>query len=254
MQCTNNLKQIAMATHLYHEAHNVFPLGAGNLGKAGQETFDWMARILPYIEQGNVWSNIDFGVPYYEVNEKNNTFMRLNFPWAQCPSTPDLPARVTCCGNISGVEDAGVSSYAATSTHLKINRADTATGSGIIYSDSATNFADVKDGTSHTFLAGEFYANNEIDYKNILAGFGSMYCPNSSCYLGSMWAFANFQTTAYGINQRAGYLASGVDSFHPGGANFVMADGSVTFISENIEQTTLAALTTRAGGEPISGF
>lgn len=251
IQCTNNLKQIGLATHNYHDAHKVFPLGVGNTSNnpVGQYGFDWMARILPFVEEGTVWSNIDFDVPYYVLHAKNNEFMKKNLTWAQCPSTPDLPAFVTCCGGIPGVEDAGVSSYSAVSTHLQINYAETLTGSGIIYNDSRTAFKHVKDGTSHTLLASEFYCNDDLNMKTFLAGFGALYCPGGDCFLGNMWAFANFQTTYYGINSRAGYVASGVDSFHAGGANCAMADGSVHFLTEEISQATLNALTTRDGGE-----
>lgn len=252
-QCSNNLKQIALATHIYHGSHKKFPNGTGNIGEHRYE-FDWLAQLLPCIEGGTVWSNVDFKVPYYVPHPKNNLHMKINLPWAQCPSTPDLPAFVTCCANIPGVEDAGVSSYSATSTHLKIDYAETMTGSGILYCDSKTKFKDVMDGTSHTFLASEFYCNNDLNQKKSLATYGAQYCPGETCYLGNMWAFANFQTTFFGINQRAGYIGSGVDSFHPGGANFAMADGSIHFLSETTQQTILNALTTRDGGESTRGF
>ena len=255
-QCTNNLKQIALGVHSYHDSHKTFPLGSGILSWEYPHPykFDWMARILPYLEQGNVAANMDFDAPHYELDVPgtvNNKFMKTQFEWAQCPSTPDLPALVSCCANIPGVEDAGVTSYAATSTHLRLLYADTLQGSGIIYSDATHSFKDVSDGTSQTFLASETYFNDDLNAKDWLASYGDLYCPGGACYLGSMWAAANFQTTYYGINQRPGYAGSGVDSFHPGGANFAMADGSIHFISESIAQTTLEALTTREGGEVV---
>jgi len=54
--------------------------------------------------------------------------------------------------------------------------------------------------------------------------------------------------------RRAAHFDSGVDSFHPGGVQFAFADGHVDFLSESIEQSTLEALTTRAGGEPVSDY
>jgi len=258
-QCTNNLKQIALGVHSYHGSYKTFPLGSGILSWEHPHPykFDWMARILPYLEQGNVAANMDFDAPHYALDVPgvvNNKFMKTQFVWAQCPSTPDLPALVSCCANIPGVEDAGVTSYAATSTHLRVLYADTLRGSGIIYSDATHSFKDVTDGTSHTFLASETYFDDDLNAKDVLAGYGDLYCPGGACYLGSMWAAANFQTTYYGINQRPGYAGSGVDSFHPGGANFAMADGSIHFISESIEQTTLDALTTRDGEDLTNDF
>ena len=137
---------------------------------------------------------------------------------------------------------------------MRVLNAETLQGSGIIYNDAQHSFKDVSDGTSHTFLASETYFNDDLNAKDSLAGYGDAYCPGGGCHLASMWAFANFQTTYYGINQRPGYAGSGVDSFHPGGANFAMADGSIHFISESIAQTTLQALTTREGGEVTEDF
>ena len=254
-QCTNNLKQVALAVQIYNEAHAAFPMGAGNIGMAGFFMFDWMARVLPYIEAENVWANIDFLMPYNEPHPTNNMFMKKSFSWGECPSSPGLPARTTCCYMLPGPEDAGVTSYSATTTHLDLPFAETVTGSGIIFNDSDIKFGDVRDGTSNTFLAAEVFHDDDIDYKNYLATtYGDAYCPNSECYLGAMWAFQNFATTYYGINKHAGDEAAGVDSLHPGGANFAMVDGSVHFFDENTKQLLLIALTTREGGEVVSGF
>ena len=255
-QCTNNLKQIALGVHSYHDAHNAFPLGSGNISwdYPPAYSFDWLARTLPYLEQENVSSQMDLDAPYYVPDApgvNNNKFMKTQFEWAQCPSTPDLPAFGSCCANIPGIEDAAITSYAATSTHLRVLYAETLQGSGIIYNDAEHSFKDVSDGTSQTILASETYFNDDLNAKDWLSDYGDAYCPGGGCHLASMWAFANFQTTFFGINQRPGYAGSGVDSFHPGGANFAMADGSIHFISESIEQTTLDALTTRDGGEVI---
>jgi len=65
-QCTNNLKQIALGVQSYHDSHNAFPLGSGNISwdYPPEYKFDWLARILPYLEQENVSSNMEFdGMP-----------------------------------------------------------------------------------------------------------------------------------------------------------------------------------------------
>lgn len=219
-QCSNNLKQLVLATHNYHDTYRVFPLGSGNTSGSvfGYLMFDWAARILPYIEMDPLYRQIDFTVGYNARHTQNNAAMKTQIETFQCPSYPDLPAWATCCGGIPGVEDAAVSSYSATSDHrADNNRGDMLDGTGILFPASTTRMRDIIDGTSNTVIMSESYADDDLDFKNWLAGLGSAYCPSSDCFLGKMWSFANFVTTGYGINNRVGHQAAGVESFNPGG-------------------------------------
>ena len=258
-QCSNNIKQILLAVHNYHDTHKVFPMGHGNThsGVTGYIMFDWMARTLPYIEMEPLYQQIDFGVGYNVVHATNNAAQKTTVVAFQCPSHAELPQWTTCCGGIPGVADAGAASYSAITTHLVVNRADPLDpeeATGIIYGLSRLRMRDVLDGTSNTVAVSENYSDYDIDRKNFLAGYGSAYCPSSVCYLGKMWAFQNFITTAHGINRHIISDSSAVESFHPGGAQFGLVDGSARFISETIDQLTLEALTTREGGETIGEF
>ena len=261
-QCGNNLKQIVLALHNYHDTHSAFPMGSNHTtGGAypGYFMFDWVARTLPFLEQQAVHSNINFGIGYNIVNAINNEMMKSQFPTLECPSTTGLPNWTFCCGGIPGAPNhAAVTSYSAVSTHQVITGqyplARTYTGTGVIYALSRTRMRDVVDGTSNTLIVGETYTDYDTNTKTFYAGFGASYCPGGNCYLGNFWAHGNFINTAYGINRRAGHMMKGIDSYHPGGAQFALVDGNVRFISENIQQATLNALTTREGGETIDAY
>jgi prepilin-type N-terminal cleavage/methylation domain-containing protein len=272
-QCRNNAKQIALALHNYNSSFNVFPYGSHNsvtqappngwgLNKLA---FDWMAYLLPYVEQTAVYNTINFDVGYN--NPLNQPAIKAQIPVFQCPTQPGLPQWVTCCGGIPGIEDAGSTQYSATSTHLTIaegghvDGGDTARiaggGSGVIHTMSRTTFRDIPDGTSNTFLFAESYFDDDVGRKQFLASLGTAYCPNAQCYTGKFWAFLNVISTAYGINRPYPLTTAsecGVRSFHEGGAHFGFSDGHVSFLSENIDQTLLENLTTKNGAEVVGEY
>ena len=261
-ECSNNLKQIVLGLHNYHDVHGAFPMGANHSTGGSYPSylmFDWLARTFPFLEQDTVSSNINFGIGYNINHATNNKMMKTQIDILQCPSTPGLPKWTTCCSGIPGAEDAAVTSYSAVSTHLVITgqfpMARTYSGSGVIYALSRTRMRDVLDGTSTTVVLSESWTDYDINTKNWYAtNYGSAYCPSSNCYLGNMWAHGNYVTTAYGINRRVGHMSKGVESLHPGGAMFALVDGNVRFISDSIDQTTLVALTTREGGETVDAY
>lgn len=269
MQCSNNLKQLALALHNYHDTNLKFPMGSHN-GQTGILRWDWMAQSLPFIEQGNIFQRLNFSTGYNQSAEPNDTLKRTHIPTMMCPSHPGLPTWIPCCGALANKypngQHAAVTSYTAVATHLPMDSpgaggygavgwlATTLRGSGVIFNMSGNRFGDITDGTSNTLVIGENYGNYDVDRKRWYSQFGAAYCPSSNCYLGKMWAFGNHQTTAYGINRRAGFFEGGVDSFHTGGSQFALGDGSVRFVGQTIDQATLVAATTRNGGEVLGDY
>ena len=243
-QCCNNLKQIGLALHLYHEALTVLP--------PDYDGWAWSARILPFVENANISTSINYtaGSWYGSNILPNTTLIKTILPFYQCPSAPPLKY-ATCCSQIPGIEDAAETDYAAIATDIYPTDlpgyAFTASGSGCMYYDSKIRFADITDGTSQTLLVGERVPFPDTDAWKATAG--PSYCPSGVCEFGENWAGISHVTTFYGINQPSGmeYLQSGVESQHPGGANFVFADGHVSYLTANIAQATLRSLTTRAG-------
>jgi prepilin-type N-terminal cleavage/methylation domain-containing protein/prepilin-type processing-associated H-X9-DG protein len=247
MQCANNLKQIGLALHNYHDTHRIFPYATG-----GEGTYwSWSALILPFIESGNIYQQIDFRYPYNVVNAANNEAMKQFVPVYLCPSAP-APGLCTCCAGIPGIEDSAEINYSAVATHRDGSEAYYArdpNGTGVMYLRSKTRIADVTDGTSQTLLVAECDIDQNDPWKQSA---GPSYCPNAQCTIGKLWASENRLTTAYGINGDVSHLRPGPRSYHPGGAQFVYTDGHVSFLQETIDQALLQALTTRDWGEVVN--
>ena len=262
MRCSNNLKQIGLALHNYHNTYECFPAGWLTYNN---EVWSWPARILPFVENDNVHQLIDYEIGFMRPPNllPGGGVIREIIPTFICPSAPPDGNIVTCCaGNgQSHDDDAGEMNYCAITSQFVVPRGraggtqtteDKATG--VIYVDSVTAIRDIKDGTSQTLMVCEGDANQDDPYKAFLiANYGSSYCYQGDCIIGYPWVTGPMATTAYGINADDIYEPSGVYSHHPGGANFLFCDGHISFLSETIKQETLDALTTRNWGEIIDG-
>ena len=269
MQCTNNLKQQGVGLHNYHATHNHFP--SGMLFWSNMHGYSWGAVILPFLEQGVVSAWLDYDKPYYagyDDPSKSRNWETMQTPMQVyvCPSDPN-GGGWTEVGTGGDENDARATSYsgvADTRSHLvnawKNPRLDC---NGMLFGNSAIRVRDVSDGTSHTLFVGEITgARGSINGK--------------PAFYQQFIATLNMQNTADGINSPSTVPGGrddsptgnpitdsptnrhyrmltelGFSSFHPGGCNFLMVDGSVHFIEEHIEQSILSAMTTRAGGETV---
>lgn len=270
-QCKNNLKQLGIAMHNYHDTVNVFPWGFDE-----RETL-WTAMILPQIEQANLYStliwqegtvgNWDFdGSP----NEKACGTIIQGF---MCPSMPlgprdneNIPGRVpvsyrACAGSMVSSDDASTRPAGfntAAFLTLEQNNLD-----GMFYGCSNIKMRDIIDGTSNTIMIGESRTSEyskdgqQMDYWAfgspqtggwVLNGLGGT---EYSEGLGScvVKPNANLDLTVNGVLMEMAF-----GSYHVGGAQYTLADGSVRFISENIDLGVYRALGTRAGGEVVGEF
>ena len=261
MQCSNNLRQLGIGLHNYHVTHRVFPSGLcegpyGNMGHWG-----WSAFILSFLEQGAAEELIDYNFDHNLNCQQNWNAGRTFIPTYQCPSAPENEL-ITCCSGIVGTgtnytdsQDAAETNYSAIASNTKFPETRYDPGTGVMFANSEVRIADILDGTSQTLLVGE----NDCDQEDPLRD-NPTYCPNRQCVIGRQWASYNVITTYNGINSGTdvgvgGNTAGvgGVESHHPGGANFTFADAHVSFLSETINQLVLDALTTRQGGEIIDG-
>jgi prepilin-type N-terminal cleavage/methylation domain-containing protein/prepilin-type processing-associated H-X9-DG protein len=281
IQCTNNLKQIGIALHSYHDAVGAFPMGyMANQPFVNGATdtapgWSWAAMLLPQIDQGvlfnaaNLWLSVSAPA--------NTTVIGSTLDVYLCPSdltNGPFPV-VDALENV--LVTAAPSSYAAC---VGGNETDTATGNnndglgkGVFYRGSRTRVADIIDGTGQTIAVVE---RAWVKAEGVWAGA----VPNGTIRRGPMNGCprtgALFYPAATLVQAHCHMINTNSDpdgglddcsSFHPGGANFVFADGSVHFLKNILAdgadlpdgttiytpaQIVFQALGTRAGGEIIS--
>ncbi len=255
MQCSNNLRQLGIALHGYHDAQGSLPPGYLALAPYPDTApgWGWGAFLLPYIEQDNVYRQIDFRQPV-----ENSPAIRTVLKTFLCPSDlpPDGPFTVTD-GSFTPLTMAAPSSYAAT-VGQDASEVDAPTGDGIFYRNSRTRLIDITDGTTHTTMLGD---RAWVQTKGIWAG-----APNNAITQAgpaNPWQNATGPAQALvlvhnnWINIRTD-ADGGLDDFssnHTGGANILFADVSVRFVrsitADGAVHRDWFAMGTRAGGEVI---
>lgn len=265
-QCKNNLKQIGLAVHNYADVYTTLP--NANCGNSSSITSggSLFVSILPFIDQSNAYNLYNFDLnnsdPY------NVTVTSQKLPFYMCPTSPMRRAVPSCsddngrapghyavCG---GTEDYNIYwSYYGDPVPEQ--------NGAIVYTGSTAGkirFRDITDGTSTTLLIGET-AYNLPDYKftsassscNGQSRYGFTYWANP--YPGSTVCFTAADFNPHDVANDSVFDSNWRKSFrsdHVGGVQFVFADGSVHFISENIDADLLDALATRNGGEVIGEF
>jgi prepilin-type N-terminal cleavage/methylation domain-containing protein/prepilin-type processing-associated H-X9-DG protein len=288
-QCTNNLKQIGLAAHNYLSATNVFPMGIQfqanpEAGGSCYTSGSWFISMANQFEQGSVYNAVNFSVNMYTA--QNMTISAIGQQMLWCPSDPVItglqytyPAGTVmatpltmyytsyagCTGDImefyAPTWNGNGAPYVCTLTTSPPQQQN----NGIIYVFSNTSMASITDGSSNTMLASE-RAHGKFPTSSPSFGTNDLYCWN-------WWTSGNYGdtmfSTFYPMNpfnkileyccQDGGpdaYVAS-AGSFHPGGANFGFADGSVRFLKDSISSWQIQAGTTigvnLAGGGALSG-
>ena len=271
-QCQNNLKQLGLALQNYHDANNCFP--PGDLTGAGAPNHGWIVRILPNIELDNLYRMYNLNVSWSDasndstdpaVNPRQLNQFRIKI--IQCPSAP---------ARRSGSNNRGPTDYSAinitnhagddytpyTSTQQFANSGVLANVSVPKPGGDATGYriADVLDGTSNTILVAEcagrneHWINGQLDSGPVMNGGWSVAWANP----GNKLDIRGYNVTARekggpGATCAVNCMNGGeVYSFHPGGAEVVMVDGSVHFLKAGTSLQLLRALITRAGRETVS--
>jgi prepilin-type N-terminal cleavage/methylation domain-containing protein/prepilin-type processing-associated H-X9-DG protein len=254
-QCANNLKQLGLALHSYHDANGKFPPGQvkGPYPEAGVYwtiNHGWAVFILPYIEQQQRFDLYHFSLDASDPGNQPVVARPLKNFW--CPSAPEQDRYDSTHGLFPSYGGKGAcGDYAPT---WGVDPA-LATGDdrGVLVPNCLTKMTDITDGTSNTTLLTEDAGRPRL-WQAGRKG------PDQAIP-GGPWAGFNTGITVMGSTQdgtsRPGPCALNcsndheVYSFHPGGANAVFADASVHFLRAGMSLQALAALVTRAGGEVI---
>jgi prepilin-type N-terminal cleavage/methylation domain-containing protein/prepilin-type processing-associated H-X9-DG protein len=285
-KCINNLKQIALATHNYHDVYQAFPggtylyTGSFKLGPPTQG-YTVFVSLLPFLEQQNLYEEWIFSTPLLNGLQ---TAAAPTPPGAVvlsilvCPTDQITLNPAPAVKHPAGTYYWGITSYGGNGGTQSYPNAS---NDGIFYAAgpasspmlSPMNIAGVTDGLSNTFLFGERYhrdANFDAMVSpvpsslstDLMAGYGWWGSPTSEAVADvteSACAPLNYlvpSSLPSGVsNQQAVNLRiCAWGSGHPSGANFALADGSARFVNNSISQTTLIWLSTRAGGEVIPDY
>ncbi len=249
--CTNNLKQIGVALHMYHDTHRCLPSGWFSFDPStrrayalGEPGWGWASRILPFLEQGSVEANLVND--RYSILDSHNDKARV-FPLGvfRCPSDigksvwtyeeDDLSAVDFATGNYVGV-------FGTTDTHACASLAvgTQCTADGVFYHNSNVRFNDILDGLSQTLMVGE--RTSVLEYATWVGA-----RPTADCGPGRVVG-----TASYPPNSQASDIHN-FSSLHPAGTNFLSADGSVRMISQTIDTSVYHALSTRANSDVVGG-
>ncbi len=275
MHCTNNLKQIGLAGHMYHDAHNQFPLGYGAIyatkGSGSvtsrDTTWTWLARLFPFVEQKAASDCFLWTAPHTPSgNARETEALKRQYPFMQCPSDRTVTANWTGASwSLPGGYSRG--SYAGNFGHGDPNVPDSAgmEASGHIDGVFAWNFGialtAAKDGTSNTLMTSELIPGG----SSCLRGcwwqdegpvFMQEYTPNDPtpdvARTGRCGPDDPPQAPCTAVLNVQKYVVYTARSFHPGGAVTGMCDGSVRFVPNTISLTVWRAMGTPRGGEPIT--
>jgi prepilin-type N-terminal cleavage/methylation domain-containing protein/prepilin-type processing-associated H-X9-DG protein len=298
IKCANNLKQMGLALHMYHDAEGSFPEGLNNKFYVYWH-WSWMAKILPYLDQGNLYNEANLfahqvGFPvHWPLPPPNGTDGYAYWsPWGGwvfgmdqpgqnpalgvvvntyvCPSEP-LP-RQTQQGTFGDLQ-----LILAFTDYQGVSGTNYITNDGTLGCNIAVRIADITDGTSNTLMVGERHSSKGLHYGAWFAGCGQ-YGPGlpvgdeqrgsadvvlgvreingqasgipelDQCPAGPyhFQPGGQIRDSTGEINQECDYFHYW--SHHPGGANFLMADGSVHFFLYGADNV-MPAMGTRAGNE-----
>jgi prepilin-type N-terminal cleavage/methylation domain-containing protein/prepilin-type processing-associated H-X9-DG protein len=257
--CANNLKQLGLALHNFHDVRGAFPPGQvtgpyAAAGVYGKTNHGWAVFILPYLEQQSLYDLYRWDRNLADpANQPVVAHPLKNFC---CPAAPGEPRYDLTHGLFPSYGGKGACGDYAPTWGASPALATGDTG-GVLVPNSMTRLADVVDGTSNTILLTE-------DAGRPQAWSAGRPIPGREQAInGGPWAGFGTGITVMGSTPdgswRPGSCAINcsndheVYSFHSGGANAVFADGSVRFLHQGMGLKTLAALVTRAGGEIVSG-
>lgn len=241
--CKNNLKQIGLALHNYHDTYSSLPMGMN------PQIYGPFVAILPNLDQSNLQGLYDFNL--YYTDPVNLAAINRPLPVFLCP-TMTLPRSVpdTPCN-----EPGGPGSYGASLGTSSTAEDGLFGGYSSFAAPKPVKIRDITDGTTNTIMIGEFNYRLE-DY--LWSAFSCSAKSGEIRWGSHRWAPAYpgvaLGDTSGDFNVNLSANRGTWRSDHVGGAQFTLADGSVRFVSENINAGLLDSLATRAGGEVVSDF
>jgi len=274
-KCANNIKQIALATHGYHDVNLKMPANGGsgyNYNNTSVNCWSWLAQLLPYVEQGPLSASIPLTASTANTTPGQPTFgsataraaILTPIPTFKCPSDPDGGTNLSNRANLSSSEVFSPSNYKGvcgsnwawgtyTNNGPTGNNNGLDVGDGIFYRTDGIpgtsghgpmTLVGITDGTANTLMVGE-----DLPALNVHSDWAFFNHATGTCSIPLNNAL---KTSDPGYNNPSDW--PNVYSFrsrHPGGANFARADGTVVFVRDSIDIAAYRAASTARGGETI---
>jgi prepilin-type N-terminal cleavage/methylation domain-containing protein len=248
-QCRNNLKQIGIALHNYHDAHKLFPPGwigvtNGQLDVNGKSGLAWGAMCLPMLEQYAASLKLDFKLSI--TDPANEQVRELKLAIFRCPSDngPDLwkvelePPKVNPDLPVDIANANYVGSFGSTNLHECESKAigENCVGDGLFSLNSHTSIANIQDGTTHTMIVGERRSDVSLTPPRYATWVGAP--PGGVEAIARVLGCSNHPP-----NDPSNHFED-YSSWHPGGVQVLLGDGSVQFIADQVDARLFIGLAT----------
>ena len=250
MACTNNLKQIGLALHNYHDTHRTLPMGwvghdpkTGKRDWLGEPGWAWSVKIFPYMEQNTLYdTEIDLELPI--TDPKNKIARETPIRGYRCPSdkgdpkfkpdpADDVELSTSNYVGVFGTEEHGL--------HAACEGGGKCEGWGTFFLNKGVSFSDISDGLSQTFIVGERFS--KLEYPTWVGVVN----------LGDHPVARIVGVASSPPNSPVDYEHN-FSSHHPTGANFMLGDGSVQMVSKGIDREVFHALCTRDRKDSVGDF
>ena len=277
--CKNNMKQLGLAFHNYHDTHTIFPPGTINPGSQQCDSVfpednilnhTCFQMLLPFFDQANIYNQYNFSVPsnttafvgtcdsaYTRPTTDQFSIVPSPVPVFLCPSDPGEPVGTNTTGYYPN-KDGMRTSYGIAANERDSDKTVTWSGDSYAYKSAlghngAAKMRDLIDGASNTMILIE---NPLRKGKTTSTGAHPGYGPIWNAYTHGFFTVPR----SYGINRPASATQSrvnnwGAGSFHEGGLHILLCDGSVRFLSENVHMTAVVrSLISIGNGEVLPEF
>ncbi|MDB5337454.1 MAG: xcpT 37 [Planctomycetaceae bacterium] len=282
-QCKNNLKQLGLAIHNYADAYGMFPISQRDKGSQ-------LVGLLPYIDQAGLYNLINFNGTVRDQNIGGKILDAYVLQGTQCPSEPAGALSPTGFASTSYSFSMGAQWVAESGSGCNLNsvvaaypapwdpdgdredpflRGNVRSDYGILgsisgvfgrgyFSSYSSRFADITDGTSNTIAMGEvrFKCNkwNWLDGRGWANGDSHWYSTAAPINFPSCSDSAGYNSGPCTLNQDNWNSQFGFKSKHVGGAHLMLCDGSVRFVSQNINMFTYQMLGDRSDNQVVGEF
>lgn len=261
-QCKNNLKQIGLGLQNYHDTFNVFPAGYYYTPAGAGNESTWIAHILPYIDQANLYATINFNIDFGSPPNADTALVGTVLTSMLCPSdvAGDLWVNYFAKGNYAA--NNGIGPF----VNLWLASPPARGAAGLFDNNTATRIRDILDGTTNTAMISEvikvpknaangdqrgvmFYPEGPLYQHNSTPNSGTDGVRSSGC-VSTTSAPCTGTFTAY--NNRS--MTVSARSQHTGGVHLLLCDGSNRFVSNNLSLQIWQNLSTPNDGTPLGDY